>query len=255
MLGRQGARRAGWAGRAAGPLAPVLGAVLVGVSVAVAAGAGGFALRVAAAALAVAAGTACLGRYESQRRAVERLSQLALHDPLTGLPNRALLLDRARAALARMARSGLTVAIMMMDIDHFKDVNDRFGHLAGDEALAEVARRLSGCLRSADTVARFGGDELVVLCEGLAGEADALALAARLEAALAHPLALRAGEVVLSASIGIALAAPACGDGCLDDLLEAADSAMYQAKDAGRARHVLYDPGASVRPRRPVRAG
>ncbi len=132
----------------------------------------------------------------------ERLRYQALHDPLTDLPNRALLLDRLGQALARAARRRKKVAVLFMDLDNFKRVNDSLGHEAGDRLLVEVARRLRGCLRAEDTIARLGGDEFVVLGEDLHDERDAAALAERIAQALRPTLPLDGREVFVTASVG-----------------------------------------------------
>ncbi len=174
------------------------------------------------------------------RRALYR----ALHDPLTGLANRALFMDRATQALAR-ARARLqagSVAVLFLDLDRFKLVNDSLGHAAGDELLAETARRLEATVRGTDLVARLGADEFVVLAEEVDGEADAIALARRLREAVAEPVRLPGGEqVVLTASVGIALAG--AGYDQPSTLLYDADFAMYRAKECGRDGYALFEEG------------
>jgi len=180
----------------------------------------------------------------SREAAERRLRHLSLHDALTGLPNRTLLLDRLAHALARTQRTSEVLAVMFLDVDHFKTVNDAFGHGTGDELLRALTPRLRGALRLGDTLARFGGDEFVVLCEGLHDAEGAQALAERLLAVFATPFILGrdAGhptEHHLSASIGIALA----GDDHVEDpdaLIRDADIAMYRAKQ-GRGRVELFD--------------
>ena len=163
----------------------------------------------------------------------------ALHDPLTGLANRLLLLERLEHALHRGRRSGRMAAVLFVDLDHFKRVNDLYGHRVGDELLTNVAHRLSGQLRPGDTLARLSGDEFVILCEDIAEAADADVIAARVGAELAVPFKLSAGELRMTASIGIALAGRA--DHLPEDLLNNADIAMYQAKRKGGARHQIID--------------
>jgi diguanylate cyclase (GGDEF)-like protein len=176
-----------------------------------------------------------------RRLAAERgLRHQSLHDPLTQLPNRALLVDRLRLALARARREQRWVAVLYLDVDDFKNVNDSLGHAAGDDLLRDLAPRLSEALRPSDTLARLGGDEFAILCEGLDEVAESAAIAERLLAAVARPVPVGGAEFQPSASIGIALAGPgACADG--EDLLRDADVAMYRAKRAGRGRYEIFD--------------
>jgi diguanylate cyclase (GGDEF)-like protein len=181
--------------------------------------------------------------YLERKRAqvAERaLLHQAFHDTLTGLPNRALLADRLGQALARRERRSLEAAVLFLDIDRLKWVNDSLGHAAGDQLLVDVAGRLKGVLRPGDTVARFGGDEFVVLCEELANPGEAMCVAERLREALATPFHLRGREICLTASIGIALASTSTHD-TPDALLRDADAAMYRAKERGRDRVELFD--------------
>ena len=174
------------------------------------------------------------------RRTEADLRHRALHDPLTGLPNRVLLLDRLGHALASTARTAGRVAVLYVDLDDFKAVNDRLGHRAGDALLVAASRRLRHAVRPGDTLARVGGDEFVVLCDGLAGGADttvadttvadtaAAALAERIEATLRRPFLLGDDRVRTGASVGVAVT----GDPDEDPgaLLHRADTAMYDAK-------------------------
>jgi diguanylate cyclase (GGDEF)-like protein len=160
-----------------------------------------------------------------------RLARQALHDSLTGLPNRALLLDRLHVAIGRSRRRPTSVALLFLDLDGFKRVNDTLGHDAGDDLLVEVARRLSSVLRPGDTVARYGGDEFVILCEDLRSEREALRVAERARATIAQPFAVRGEPVTVQASVGIARARP--GGTFAEDLLREADLAMYRAKRSG----------------------
>ena len=162
----------------------------------------------------------------------------ALHDPLTGLANRTLLYDRLRHALAQSERERGDTGVLFVDLDNFKQVNDVYGHRVGDELLAALGGRLQTAVRPADTVARMGGDEFVVVCEH-ADETGARALADRLEAAIAVPVAAGGIEHSLSASIGIAL-----GHDDADTLLRDADAAVYRAKAAGGARIEIFSPSA-----------
>jgi diguanylate cyclase (GGDEF)-like protein/PAS domain S-box-containing protein len=171
-----------------------------------------------------------LGTALVRLRSEERMRHEALHDPLTGLANRTLLRDRLDHALARSAREGTPTGVLFVDLDEFKDVNDRFGHAAGDTVLAEVGQRLRAAVRPVDTVARLGGDEFVVVCEAV-DEETALALGHRLDAAIRRPLEVSGADQHLTASIGIAL-----GSDDADSILAAADAALYQAKAAGRGR-------------------
>ena len=162
----------------------------------------------------------------------------ALHDPLTGLPNRTLFMDRLAHALARRERGGGLVAVLFMDLDHFKVINDSLGHEVGDRLLHAFAPRLEQALRPSDTVARFGGDEFVVLCEDLHGEADAILLAERILATLETPFEIETHELFTSATIGVALARETPTP---EALIRDADAAMYRAKARGRGRYELFD--------------
>ena len=164
------------------------------------------------------------------------MHQLAFYDPITGLPNRALLEDRLRIALARASRAAGGVAVLFMDLDRFKAVNDSLGHPAGDALLREVAERLPRCLREADTAARWGGDEFIVLVPDLSGDRETAAEAVavvieKVHAALAKPALVEGQEVEVSTSIGVTLY-PWDGTN-VTDLIKRADTAMYQAKDRG----------------------
>ncbi|MFN3216017.1 MAG: putative bifunctional diguanylate cyclase/phosphodiesterase [Acidimicrobiales bacterium] len=179
----------------------------------------------------------------AQRRSAWELMQKALHDDLTGLPNRALLLNRLKHSLQRSSRTAGSVAVLFIDIDRFKYVNDSLGHEMGDVFLAEIARRLEAAIRTGDTVARFGGDEFVVLCEGVDGASEALTVAQRVHTSLASPIHLDGVPTFASASIGISLDDE--GDTSAEALLSDADAAMYRAKASGRNRSELFD--ASMR--------
>jgi diguanylate cyclase (GGDEF)-like protein len=170
-------------------------------------------------------------------RAVEDAVHEALHDSLTGLPNRSLFLDRMRHALARAERGDEPVAVLFCDLDGFKTVNDSLGHRTGDRLLVSVAERLIECLRPADTIARLGGDEFAVLLEELREPGDAARAAQRLLDALKAPFDLRGREFYVSASIGIA-----AGAGDAETLLRDADLAMYRAKARGKGRYAVYEP-------------
>jgi len=172
------------------------------------------------------------------RQSREELAHRALHDALTDLPNRTLFEERLKQALKRASRTGRLQAVLFIDLDQFKLVNDLLGHSAGDELLREVARRLTPLLRPLDTVARFGGDEFVILAEDLDDERHALSIAARVNSAFARPVEAGGRTHFVSASVGVAIARP--GDST-ESLLRDADAAMYRAKDAGRGRHEIFD--------------
>jgi len=169
----------------------------------------------------------------------DALTHQALHDPLTGLPNRLLLLDRVEQALRRLDRHAGRVAILFLDLDRFKVVNDSLGHPAGDRILVEVAERLQDASRPGDTVARFGGDEFVVLCEDLVHDEDAIAITNRFAAELSRPFTYDARPISLTASVGIASSKEAGADPAA--MLRDADAAMYRAKERGRARYEFFD--------------
>ncbi|MCC7077830.1 MAG: EAL domain-containing protein [Acidimicrobiia bacterium] len=173
-----------------------------------------------------------------RKRTDEEILHRALHDALTGLPNRTLLLDRIEWALARSRRRDGNVAVFFLDLDNFKMINDGLGHTIGDQLLVHVASRLTQVLRPGDTVARFGGDEFVVLCEDVAGDVDARQIADRISAAVGEPFLLEGREVFATSSIGISLAH---GDATPETVLADADAAMYRAKALGRARYELFD--------------
>ncbi len=177
----------------------------------------------------------------TQRRELEsQLTHQAFHDPLTGLANRALFTDRVAHALDRTARSGEQLAVLFVDLDDFKTVNDSLGHAAGDDLLVAVAARLNECLRGGDTCARLGGDEFGVLIEGVRPPETAEDVAERIAEALEKPFAAAGNEVYARASIGVALGATATGVG---ELLRHADVAMYRAKnDPGKTIEV-FEPG------------
>jgi diguanylate cyclase (GGDEF)-like protein len=176
----------------------------------------------------------------ARSRIQDELAHSADHDALTGLPNRRLFMARLERALDP-ARSGPGhVAVLFVDLDRFKLINDTAGHHLGDQVLIQVARRLADALRPADTVARFGGDEFTVLCQQVADTAGATAIADRLAAAVAMPVALGDTEIMLAASIGICMTEPG-RDRDAATLLRDADAAMYQAKARGRDRYEIFD--------------
>jgi diguanylate cyclase (GGDEF)-like protein/PAS domain S-box-containing protein len=175
---------------------------------------------------------------EDRKAFEEQLRHRAFHDTLTGLANRALFYDRIEHALSRGARADGQVAILFVDLDDFKAANDARGHAEGDRLLQEVARRLTACLRTTDTAARFGGDEFGVLLEGVTDAATVSATAARMLEALAQPIELADGPVAVSASIGIAIST--AQDRGVEAFLRKADLAMYEAKRNGKRRAELY---------------
>lgn len=172
-------------------------------------------------------------------RLLEQVTHMAWHDALTGLPNRRLLEDRVDQELRRSERSGEPVAMFFVDLDRFKQVNDTLGHAAGDELIVQVARRLSATVRSQDTVARIGGDELALLLPGLGDDQTLRALAQRTLDVLTAPYQVAGREIRTSASIGVAVA-PRHGRS-YDELLSAADAAMYRAKALGRNTVQLFE--------------
>jgi diguanylate cyclase len=170
-------------------------------------------------------------------RLTTRLHEMAFHDGLTGLANRTLFHDQLDAALARARRSGHTVAVMLLDLDDFKPVNDRHGHAAGDAVLQAVALRLRACMRESDTVARLGGDEFAVVLDNPA-PASLDPLAQRIVAAIAEPC-WHAGEpLTVGVSVGLAINAGGGTDG--DQLLRDADAAMYAAKSSSKSTYATY---------------
>ncbi|MEA2319343.1 MAG: hypothetical protein QOD44_3532 [Solirubrobacteraceae bacterium] len=169
----------------------------------------------------------------------EDIRHRALHDPLTGLPNRVLFSDRLRLALAQAARRDTSVAVLFLDLDDFKLINDSQGHSAGDDLLRALGERLDRSMRGGDTVARFGGDEFVLICEGLNNAGEAVRIAERTLRALEAPFAVGAGEHYVSASLGIAIADGPGRDA--EDLIREADAAMYRAKERGTGRLEVFD--------------
>ena len=177
----------------------------------------------------------------------EQLLLDAFHDPVTNLANRALFLDRLGVSFARIQRRKSTsFALLCIDLDRFKNVNDSLGHRKGDQMLVSVAKRLLKCVRFGDTVARLGGDEFAMLLEDINGPADVEATVQRIQREIGKPFGLDGDEVFATVSIGIAIAGPDYDKP--ENLLRDADTAMYRAKAEGKARHVIFDVAMRTRP-------
>ncbi len=176
----------------------------------------------------------------TERKEGQQLTYRAFHDPLTDLANRALFADRLEHALSRRARHDSALAVIFLDLDDFKDVNDSLGHAIGDELLAAVAARLRDCARAEDTVARLGGDEFAILVEDISNIENVTATADRVHSKLRPPFQIAGNEVVVSSSIGIALT-PFGGE-TAEELLRNADIAMYTAKASGKGTHQVFEP-------------
>ncbi|NJO40312.1 MAG: EAL domain-containing protein [Cyanobacteria bacterium RU_5_0] len=175
------------------------------------------------------------------KQAEEKLVHDALHDTLTGLPNRILLMERLHHVIQLSQRSNTLFAVLFIDLDRFKVINDSLGHMIGDQLLISIAYRLSGCLRPSDTIARLGGDEFIILLEDIKDNADATQVADRIQRELSLPFNLEGHEVFTAASIGIAFSMT--GYTRPDDLIRDADTAMYHAKAAGRGRYEIFHLG------------
>lgn len=184
------------------------------------------------------------------RDSADRYRESALHDPLTGLPNRTLFAQQIEHAVLRARRSGQLVALLFVDLDRFKSVNDLHGHHVGDELLIAAAGRLSATMRTGDTLARLSGDEFVMLCEDLGSPSQIEPVIGRLSAALSEPFELGDKVLRMTASIGVAVAA--AGDDVPERLLVDADSAMYEAKRDGGDRHRVIDLRERGRFARPI---
>ncbi len=170
-----------------------------------------------------------------RRRAIDELEYRAFHDELTGLPNRALFLDRLTQAIALARRDGRKLAVMFIDLDNLKRVNDTLGHSAGDEVIRAVTERLRGCVREADTLARVGGDEFTLLVPEIADESDAVTVAAKTLAAVREPFRVGDRELSVTTSIGIGFYPRDGADP--ESLMVCADKALYRAKETGRNRY------------------
>ena len=182
----------------------------------------------------------------TERKALqEQLAHRAFHDFLTDLPNRALFMDRLEHVLVRAKRGGIKVAVLFVDLDDFKFINDGLGHEVGDRLLVAVAKRLQTCLRHADTAARLGGDEFAILLEDVTDLSEATRVAERIAEVLREPFILEGRQLLTSASIGIVLGTPAHDEP--GKLLRDADLALYQAKGSGKARYSIFDPSMNAR--------
>ena len=180
----------------------------------------------------------------AQIRAEKALAYQVLHDPVTGLANRAALMDRLSEALAALERQPGQLAVLFVDLDHFKAINDSFGHDAGDQVLAEVGRRLSQLSRHVDTVARLGGDEFVVLCAALRGDDDVGLIADRIVRGIRVPYIEGKRDLSVTCSVGIAVTSDPLTEP--EQLIRDADGAMYEAKETGRDRHRVFDSARRI---------
>lgn len=183
--------------------------------------------------------------FDGLNNNIQDMERLAYYDQLTGLQNRLLFKEQLRAALHGIDREGKGLALLYLDLDHFKDINDSLGHEAGDRLLVEVARRLRRCLRDEDSVARLGGDEFAILLRHIGGARDASLVASKIIETMREPIRLSAREVIVGTSIGITLAPD--DSRSIDSLMKYADLAMYQCKDQGRNIYRFYTPEMNVR--------
>ena len=177
---------------------------------------------------------------QERKRLEDQLTHQAFHDPLTQLANRALLSNRVEHARARSLRDGKPCAVLLLDLDDFKAINDSLGHVAGDQVLAEIGRRLETCIRAGDTAARLGGDEFALLLENTDDPSSAREVAHRITAALRPPVRVDQREVFLTCSMGLAISTPEEGEG---ELLGNADVALYLAKGKGKGICEIFEPG------------
>ena len=186
------------------------------------------------------AGVVVTARDVTERRALEdQLAHQAFHDSLTGLANRLLFADRVQHALDRGVRRQNLFAVLFVDLDDFKTVNDSLGHAAGDELLVAVARRIQSCMRPEDSCARLGGDEFAVMIENISAPDGAESAARRMLEAMSEPLSIFGSEVTVQGSVGIALGT---GEQTTSEIMRSADLAMYRAKGEGKGRYALYEP-------------
>ncbi len=170
----------------------------------------------------------------------ERLERMALYDTLTGLPNRTLFFDRMTQLLAFARRNQYILALLFIDLDHFKTINDNFGHEIGDKVLVEAGQRMKACTRHADTVARMGGDEFIGICGRITASADAAIVAEKIVQALSSPFQIDGKTCTIGASIGVSLF-PNDGDD-VESLLQKADTAMYRIKKSGKGGYAFFSP-------------
>jgi diguanylate cyclase (GGDEF)-like protein len=194
---------------------------------------------------------AAQGELAQRKKAEEAIKKLAYHDTLTGLPNRALFNDRLGVAFARARRYGHKVSVLLLDLDRFKEVNDRLGHSVGDQLLKAVGQRLAGVLRESDTVCRMGGDEFLLLLPEVESTGNAVQAAERIRQAIRRPFVLGSHTLLISTSIGIATYPDDGKDG--ETVVKNADIAMYHAKDMGRDNCQRYTPGTEDQPLRTSR--
>ncbi len=181
-----------------------------------------------------------------RKRVEQRLERLALYDTLTGLPNRMLFFDRLNQLLALARRNKYILALLYMDLDNFKRINDTFGHEVGDLVLAEASQRMTSCTRSSDTVARMGGDEFIGICARIAASQDAAVVANKIITVLARPFRIKELELTMGVSIGISIY-PLDGDDA-EALLNKADSAMYKVKESGKGGYRFFNDSAGTSP-------
>jgi diguanylate cyclase (GGDEF)-like protein len=185
---------------------------------------------------------------EAARELQQHLTFRAENDSLTGLPNRALFYDRLETAMARCRRSGKLMALLYLDIDHFKAINDNLGHAAGDELLREFGQRLQKCMRASDTVARLGGDEFTVIMEDFASEENAERVMDKLMGVFGHPYEIAGRDITATVSLGVTYFRG--GELQPDGLVIEADAALYEAKRRGRDGYWIHQPQpASSSPR------
>jgi diguanylate cyclase (GGDEF)-like protein len=190
-------------------------------------------------------GFRCVSRDVTERKQMEQLlADMATHDFLTELPNRVLLIDRFAVALAQAQRKEYKLAIMSLDLDRFKDVNDTMGHSVGDEVLKQVARKLAETVRSSDTVARLGGDEFLLLLQEIHDLKDATTIADKIVNSLKEPLTIEGHVFYLSASIGIAICPDDGND--LEALMKKSDASMYYSKRHGGSQYRVHSVGDRI---------